>query len=95
MAVDAKRYRFTRADYHEMGRAGIFKPGVHVELIDGDVIEMFPMGRHHRSIVDRLSHILTPRVRVTSIVRVRGPIVLGNYDEPEPDLTLLRFRADF
>jgi Uma2 family endonuclease len=96
MAVDPKRYRFTRVDYHEMARAGILKPDTRVELIDGDIIEMNPIGRPHWTCVDRLTDIFSaPIVRATAIVRVQNPVPLGDYGEPEPDLTLLRRRADF
>jgi Uma2 family endonuclease len=95
MAVDPKRYQFTRADYHEMGRAGIFKSGVRVELIDGDIVEMNPIGRPHRTCVDRLNDIFVPSVRPNAIVRIQGSIPLGDHGEPEPDLALLRRRADF
>lgn len=43
MAVDAKRHRFTRADYHRMAQTGILKPDARVELIDGEIIEMNPV----------------------------------------------------
>jgi Uma2 family endonuclease len=95
MAIDPKRYRFTRADYHRMAQTGILKPGVRVELIDGDIVEMSPIGRPHKSRVDRLNRILTPGVGTAAIVRVQSSIVLGDYGEPEPDLALLRDRADF
>ena len=95
MAIDAKRYRFTRDDFHRMGEAGVFKSGVRVELIDGEIIEMNPIGRPHRSCVDRLTDILVPSVRSSAIVRVQRSIALGDYGEPEPDLTLLRRRTDF
>ena len=95
MAVDLKRYRFTRDDYHRMANAGVFRPGVRVELIDGEIIEMHPIGRRHRGTVDRLTAVLAPRVGTAAIVRVQSSIALGNNGEPEPDLVLLRYRADF
>jgi Uma2 family endonuclease len=95
MAVDLKRYRFTRADYHRMAQTGILKPDVRVELIDGDIVEMNPIGRFHKASVDRLNELLLPNVRGSAIVRVQSSIVLGDYGEPEPDVTLLRYRADF
>ena len=95
MAVDLKRMRFTRADYHRMAQVGIIKPGARVELIDGEIIEMSPIGRPHKSSVDRLNDFFAPRVQGRAIVRVQSSIVLGEYGEPEPDITLLRFRADF
>jgi Uma2 family endonuclease len=95
MAVDAKRHRFTRADYHRMAEAGILQPDARVELIDGDIVEMSPIGRRHNSRVDWLNRALSRAVGDEAIVRVQGSIVLDDNDEPEPDLVLLRPRADF
>ena len=95
MAVDLKRYRFTRADYHRMAQTGILAPDAHVELIDGEIIEMNPIGRFHKASVDRLSRIFQRNVGDEAIVRVQSSIALGDHGEPEPDVVLLRFRADF
>jgi Uma2 family endonuclease len=95
MAVDAKHYRFTRADYHRLAQTGILKRDARVELIDGEIIEKFPEERRHRGTVDRLGHIVHPLVMANAIMRIRSSIVLGDYSEPEPDLTLLRRRDDF
>ena len=95
MAVELKRYRFTRDDYHRMAQTGILSPDVRVELIDGEIIEMSPIGRRHLSVVDRLTAFFVPRVAGAAIARVQGSIALGNNGEPEPDLALLRFRDDF
>src|SRR4051794_39238980 len=79
MAVDPKRHRFTRADYHEMARAGILKADTRVELIDGDIVEMEPKGRLHRACVARLlNDVFVPNLRVTAIVRIQNPIPLGD-----------------
>jgi len=95
MAVDAKRYRFTRADYHRMAQTGILNPDVRVELIDGEIIEMSPIGSRHMATVNRLMTFFVPRLLGAAIVQVQGPIALGDNGEPEPDLALLRFRDDF
>ena len=95
MAVDAKHYRFTRADYHRMAQTGILNPDVRVELIDGEIIEMSPIGSRHMATVNRLTTFLVPRLLGAAIVQVQGPIALGDNGEPEPDLALLQFRDDF
>ena len=95
MAVEPKRHRFTRDEYHRMARTGILKPDARVELIDGDVVEMSPIGRRHNSRVDWLTDTFTGSLRGRAIVRVQGSIVLDDNDEPEPDLVLLRFRDDY
>lgn len=95
MAVELKRYRFTRSDYHRMAQTGILSPDARVELIDGEIIEMSPIGRRHVAAVDRLNNFFVPRVQGEAIVRVQGSVALGNHGEPEPDLTILRYRDDF
>lgn len=86
---------FTTEDYHRMADAGIFRPEDRVELINGVIVEMSPIGKPHAGGVDRLNDLFTRRFRRRAIVRVQNPIVLGDYDEPQPDVTLLRPRSDY
>ena len=95
MAVELKRYRFTRSDYHRMAQTGILSPDARVELIDGEIIEMSPIGRRHMAAVDRANRVFTRGVGDEAIVRVQGSIALANHAEPEPDLAILRYRDDF
>ena len=95
MAVDLKRYRFTRDDYHRMAQTGILSPDARVELIDGEIIEMSPIGSRHMGTVSRLTHYFIPRLLGAAVVQGQGPIALGNNGEPEPDVALLRYRDDF
>ena len=95
MAVDPKRYRFTRDDYHRMAQTGILKPDARVELVDGDIVEMSPIGRRHNSRVDWCNDAFTAGLRGRAIIRVQGSFVLDDNGEPEPDLVLLRFRDDY
>jgi Uma2 family endonuclease len=78
-----------------MAQTGILKPGVRVELIDGEIIEMSPIGRLHRASVDRLTRLFTRGLDDDVIVRVQSSIALGDNGEPEPDIALLRYRDDF
>jgi len=96
MAVELKRRRFTVDEYHRMVEAGILTADDRVELLDGEIVEMAPIGPRHASIADRLTRLFTSRLGERVIVRVGGPVLLAAEDsEPQPDLTLLRFRADF
>ena len=78
-----------------MIEAGILSEGDQVELIDGEVIEMSPIGSRHAACVDRLNKLLNRLVPQDVIVRVQSPIVLDDYSAPQPDISLLRPRADF
>ena len=95
MSVAVSRRRFTADDYQRMGQAGILSKNDRVELIDGEVVAMTPIGPRHCACVDRATRALVTRAGATAIVRVQGSVRLDLYTEPEPDLVLLRPRADF
>ena len=92
---EPRRDRLTVADYHRMGEAGILPPDARVELIDGAITYMPPIGHRHLGTVDRLNRILGKAVQDRAIVRVQGSIRLGQFSEPQPDVVLLRSRSDF
>ena len=95
MAITIARRRFTAAEYHKMAEAGILGYKEPVELIDGEIVEMTPIGRRHMACVDRLTRFLVPALGDEAIVRVQGSLRLDEHSEPEPDLVILRPRADF
>ena len=86
-------YRFTVAEYHRMGEAGIFPPDARVELIAGEIFEMAPIGSDHAGIVSRLVRLFN-RACGDLIVWPQNPVELSEIDEPQPDLALLEARAD-
>lgn len=96
MTVELKRYRFTVPDYHRIGEVGILDEDANVELLAGDIVVREPPGPYHAGTVDRLTTLWASRMVGRAIVRVQNPIELPEVDsEPQPDLTLLRPRADF
>lgn len=95
MAVAAVRHRFTVADYHRMAEAGILDQRARVELIDGEIIDMSPIGRTHKACVDHLNRLFVQRLGDKAIVRVQSGVPVSEHSEPEPDLALLRERPDF
>src|SRR5712692_9820681 len=54
MAMPLAAHRFTVDEYHRMGQAGVFPEDHRVELIDGQVVEMTPIGDRHAACVRRL-----------------------------------------
>ena len=82
-------------DYRRMADANIFGPEERVELIEGEIIAMPPVGPEHASLVDRLNRVLTGAVGDAAIVRVQNPVQLSRFSEPQPDLCLLAPRDDF
>ncbi len=90
MAMPHAAHRFTVDEYHRMGQAGVFHEDERVELIDGQVVEMSPIGPRHAACVDRLTRQLSAHLAEHAIVRVQNPIVLGRHAAPQPDVSLLR-----
>ncbi len=70
-------------------------PDVRVELVGGEIQRMPPIYPPHANIVDRLTAMLAARLVGIAHLRVQGPIHLDDYNEPQPDLTVMRFRGDY
>ena len=95
MTVQVPKRLFTVDEYYRMAEAGLFSEDDRLELIEGEVVEMSPIGSRHAACVDRLNRLFSTRVEGRAIVRVQSPIRLGRYSEPQPDLALLQPRDDF
>jgi Uma2 family endonuclease len=88
------RHRFTVEDYERMGRAGILREDDRVELIDGEIVDMPPIGSGHAGCVKWLANALARSVGGSAIVAVQDPLRLGEHSQPQPDVLLLRWRDD-
>ncbi len=95
MSVAAPHYRFTVDDFARMGESGIIGHDERVELIDGEVRQMSPIGSLHSSLVSRLARKLTLQLGDRAIVTVQSPVILSDFSEPQPDLLVLKPRDDF
>jgi len=95
MAAVVERRLFTREEYHTMRQAGILTQEERVELLEGEVVRKMPCGPSHASVVKRLNKALSTLVGREALVSIRDPLDLDEYSEPEPDVMLLRPRADF
>lgn len=96
MAVEVvapTRRRFTRAEYYRMAEVGILGEDDRVELIEGEIVEMCPIGRRHVAFVGNLGQLLTVRLVSRALVFVQSPVVLTEDTEPQPDLAVVRRRA--
>lgn len=78
-----------------MGEAGIFSSGDRVELIEGEIIEMPPIGSPHAGTTAYLHSTLSLVFGKRAHVRAQSPVLLPPHSEPQPDLAILRHRADF
>jgi Uma2 family endonuclease len=92
--LEPVRHRLTIDDYERLGEAGAFPPDSRVELIDGDLIDMPPIGTGHASVTNRLIRLLVLRVGDRAIVSPGNPMLLPPWSMPQPDLMLLRPRRD-
>lgn len=88
------RRLLTRDDFHRMGEAGILTEDDRVELLNGELIEMTPIGPRHAAAVRRLDRLFNRRLARLAVISVQNPVALGEYSEPQPDITILRTRAD-
>ncbi len=95
MRTDVTKKRFTVDEYYRMAEAGILTPEDRVELIEGEIIQMSPIGRRHAGCVNRVNDLFTFKFRGKAVVTVQNPVRLNDYNEPQPDLVLAKPRADY
>jgi Uma2 family endonuclease len=96
MAVDLRRRRFTIDEYERMAETGILDEDERVELIEGEIVEMSPIGPPHASIVARMTAVLVPRLAGRAILWSQSSLLLrAQTSYFQPDLILLRPRNDY
>jgi Uma2 family endonuclease len=93
LEVDVARRLFTVDEYHRMGEAGILGEGERVELIEGEIVQMAPIGHRHAGCVINLTRLFITRLGDRAVVSPQNPVVIPPRSEPQPDLLLLRPRA--
>jgi Uma2 family endonuclease len=71
------------------------RPDARVELLDGLVVQMTPIGRRHASYVLRLTQLLSRVLAGRGDVSVQNPVILDDHSEPQPDVAVLRHRSDW
>jgi Uma2 family endonuclease len=76
--------------YHRLGELGVFDEDDRVELLNGQIVEMTPIGAAHAACVLRLTNLLARYSTTTVAVSVQNPVVLGPKWEPQPDIAVLR-----
>jgi Uma2 family endonuclease len=93
--VEPSRHKLTIDDFVRMGEAGIFAEDARIELIEGDLFDMPPIGTRHSSVSNRLTRLLVRLAGDAAIVSVGNPVLLPPWSMPQPDFLLLRPCADF
>ncbi len=89
------RHRLTVDEYYRMAEVGLLAPDAQVELIQGEIIDMVPVGSRHAAAVIMLTDLLVPAAGKLAFAVAQSPIRLDQYSEPQPDFVLLKRREDY
>lgn len=92
--VQLNRHKISVSDYHRMAASGIIMEDDRIELLNGEMIEMSPIGPSHTAHVKGINRVLSKLLDGQAIIGVQDPIVLDNLSEPVPDISVLKWRAD-
>jgi Uma2 family endonuclease len=95
MSAEIIKKRFTVDEYHRMVEVGILEPKERVELIDGEIVEMSPIGHRHWVRVTRVNTLFFKAFGDRAVVSVQNSVRLNDWTEPEPDLVVFKPRPDF
>jgi Uma2 family endonuclease len=94
-AIHPQKHSITVTEWQKMVAANAFSPENRIELINGEILEMPPIGCNHAGHVKRLTRLFAPLLMEKAIISVQDPLQLGDLSEPQPDFMLLRPDADF
>jgi Uma2 family endonuclease len=95
MVVQVERRLFTVEEYDRLIEAGFFAPDERLELIDGEIVTMSPIGARHAACVTRISEVLRARLGERALIWIQNPVVVGHRQEFQPDVAVLRRRDDY
>lgn len=89
------KHRFTAVEYHRMGETGVLPPDARVELLNGEIIDMSPIGPFHGGVTNYLIEVFSAAAKGRWKLSVQNPAQLDAHSEPRPDVALLRPAGDF
>jgi Uma2 family endonuclease len=95
MLAEVSKKLFTVDEYYRMAEAGIFTEDDRVELIEGEIIQMSAIGHRHMVCVNCANDLLTSALRGKAVVSIQNPLRLNQYNEPQPDIVVFKWRADY
>ena len=95
MSALPQRKLFTVEEYDAMIKAGVFDGKERVELIEGEFVKKMTQGDLHIGCINRLNYLLVPLLLNKAIIAVQNAVEINPFSAPEPDVAILRFRADF
>jgi Uma2 family endonuclease len=90
MSAQIEPRRFNVTEYYKMAKAGILKPDDRVELIEGEIIKMSPIGSPHAACVRGFDNLLRLKLGNKALISIQSPVRLNEFSEPEPDIALLK-----
>src|SRR4051812_16457561 len=82
--------KLTVEEYHKLGEAGILHPKDRVELIDGLLVQMAPIGPEHQFILEKLNDLFSEQKKGRYKVGPGRPIPIPDFNEPQPDMVLFK-----
>jgi Uma2 family endonuclease len=88
-------HRITVDEYHRMAEVGLLAPDARVELIEGEIIDMAPIGLDHNSVVTQLADLFYTATGQSALVQTQGVVRLDRRSEPQPDIAILKRREDY
>ena len=94
MQAPITRHKFTSEEFHLMAEAGIFRQDARLELIEGEIFEMAPIGSRQAACVARNTRLITIHVGSSALANPKNPVYLRDHCEPQPDVSALRPGAD-
>lgn len=94
MGTALRARTWTVDEYHRIAAAGVLGKDDRVELIEGDIVEMTPIGARHAASVNAIVRSLVPQAGSRFVVSVQNPVRLGSRSEPQPDVVVLSWRDD-
>lgn len=91
--ADVSLRRLTVTEYQKLGKIGVLQPNDRVELFDGLLIQMAPIGPEHQFIVEKLNDIFSEQKKGRFRIGPGRPIPLSDFNELHPDLVLFKIEA--
>jgi Uma2 family endonuclease len=85
---------FTLEEYHQLTEIGFLKEDDHIQLINGELIEMVSKGRSHETCLRNLLRELPKVIKDRATLQSQAPISIPPKSEPEPDFAIIKNRDD-
>src|SRR5262245_54081932 len=94
METEVTKKLFTVDEYYRMAEVGILGPKDRVELIDGEIVQMSPIGHRHFMIVGVIAELFIQAFANRAHVISGASVWLNDWTEPQPDIVVFKRRAD-